>query len=249
MNIMFRRTSFVAFLKFLTGVAIVLTGLSFTMQAQAETRGVNLGATRLIYNSSQKAVATDIINNEPVPYLIQSWVEDVNGKRDNRFLVTPPLFRMEAKSSGRIRVAYAGGALPADRDTVNWLVVRYIPSEANVTSVAGEGGVSGQLKLSTRIRVKLFYRPEGLLGTPDEAGSQLQWIRQGQQLIAKNTSAYSVSLAGVKIKGISVSNGAVVPSKGQLVFPLKSPLAVNGSELLYGVIDDFGGIKNYTKKL
>lgn len=227
-------------------------GLSLGMQAWAGTsRGVSLGDTRLIYNAGQKAIATDVIINEPVPYLIQSWVEDIDGNRSSRFVVTPPLFRMEAKSSGRIRIAYTGGVLPADRDTVRWLVVRYIPSEANVTEEASDG-VSGKLKLSTRIRIKLFYRPKGLSGTPDDAGRQLLWVRQGQQLVVKNASAYSVSLAGVTIKGISssvsVSNGALVPSKGELVFPLKS-FAVNGNELFYGVVDDFGGLKNYTRKL
>ena len=36
-------------------------------------------------------------NDENSTYLIQSWVENADGVKDGRFIVTPPLFAMKGK--------------------------------------------------------------------------------------------------------------------------------------------------------
>ncbi len=73
----------------------LLAAAGFTAQAEA---GVALGATRVIYPAGQKQVPLAVTNNdENNTYLIQSWVENANGVKDGRFVITPPLFAIQGK--------------------------------------------------------------------------------------------------------------------------------------------------------
>lgn len=208
----------------------------------AETTGMNIGDTRLVYNAGSKSVSTDAINGNKFPYLVQSWVEDMQGQRSSAFIVTPPLFRLEAEHSTRLRITRTG-TLPEDRETVSWLVVRFIPSTPTVKDDAGNS-----LKLSTRIRVKLFYRPSGLPGSPEKTAESLQWSRQAASLVLTNPNAYSVSLAGLRVNGLDVKgSGVTVPAYTSRRFSLKN--GIGGVKLVFGVIDDYGAVKSFTRSL
>ena len=74
----------------------------FSASAQA---GVALGATRVIYPAGQKQVQLAVTNNdENSTWLIQSWVENADGQRDGRFVITPPLFAMQGKKENTLRI-------------------------------------------------------------------------------------------------------------------------------------------------
>jgi hypothetical protein len=71
----------------------VLAGFTFSAEA-----GVALGATRVVYPSDLKQVQLAVTNNdEKSAYLIQSWIENNDGGKDGRFVITPPLFSMQGK--------------------------------------------------------------------------------------------------------------------------------------------------------
>ncbi len=46
------------------------------------------------------------------------------------FLITPPLFRLDAKQENVLRIIRTGGNLPADRESLFWLNIKSIPSSA-----------------------------------------------------------------------------------------------------------------------
>lgn len=78
----------------LAGV-LMITAMGTVTQAEA---GVALGATRVIYPAGQKQVQLAVTNNDDnSTYLLQSWVENAEGVKDGRFVVTPPLFAMQEK--------------------------------------------------------------------------------------------------------------------------------------------------------
>jgi P pilus assembly chaperone PapD len=224
----------------LLSCATLVWGISLAALAADAPRGVNIGDTRLIYNAGKKGISTEAVNNDPNPYLVQSWVEDGNGTRSTNFIITPPLFRLDGGKSTRLRITQSG-TLPGDRETVSWLVVRFVPP-ASTTKKESDNS----LQLSIRIRIKLFYRPEGLPGTPEMAGKALRWTRQGNDLVATNSGAYSVSLAGVRLGGKAISDGLLVQPKSAVRVPLKGPVL---GQIVYGVINDFGGVKSYTQSL
>ncbi|HFI5291118.1 TPA: fimbria/pilus periplasmic chaperone, partial [Klebsiella oxytoca] len=86
----------------LLAALLLLATSGFSAQAQA---GVALGATRVIYPAGQKQVQLAVTNNdEKSTYLIQSWVENADGAKDGRFVITPPLFAMQGKKENTLRI-------------------------------------------------------------------------------------------------------------------------------------------------
>jgi P pilus assembly chaperone PapD len=127
------------------------------VSAQAQA-GVALGATRVIYQADQKQVSLGVNNSDDRnTFLIQSWVENSDGKKDGRFVITPPLFVMQGKKENTLRIIDATNhSLPADRESLFWVNVKAIPSVDKSQMKANT------LQLAITSRIKLFYRPLGL---------------------------------------------------------------------------------------
>ncbi|WP_268628645.1 fimbrial biogenesis chaperone, partial [Escherichia coli] len=90
----------------------------------------------------------------------------------------------------------SGSGLPQDRESLLWVNVQEIPPTPKQDNV---------LQVAIRTRIKLFYRPASLAGSPEEAASKVRWERSGNTLKAINDSPYylsfsTVSVAGEKIK-------------------------------------------------
>ncbi|MEN3524651.1 fimbria/pilus periplasmic chaperone, partial [Proteus mirabilis] len=139
---------------------LMLLTLCVINQAYA---AVSLGATRVIYFAGEKQVKLPVINNDEKRYLIQSWIENSEGKKDNSFVITPPLFSMQGKKENTLRIIDAtNNKLPKDRETLFWLSVKSIPAVEK--SLANEN----MLQLAIISKIKFFYRPKDLIISPDE---------------------------------------------------------------------------------
>ena len=70
--------------------------------------GVNVGSTRVIYQSKEKEATLSLSNSgeDGVPYLVQSWVSPYENRDESadEFIITPPLFRLDAKSQNILRI-------------------------------------------------------------------------------------------------------------------------------------------------
>ncbi len=60
-------------------------------------------------------------------FLVQSWIDDSQDQKSNEFIVTPPLFVSKPESENKLRIIYAGKALPNDRESLFWLNTKAIP--------------------------------------------------------------------------------------------------------------------------
>lgn len=131
---------------------LMIAASGYSAWAQA---GVALGATRVIYPAGQKQVQLGVTNNDDSStYLIQSWVENADGGKDSRFVITPPLFAMQGKKENTLRIIDATNKqLPQDRESLFWINVKAIPSMDK--SKLSEN----TLQLAIISRIKLYYRP------------------------------------------------------------------------------------------
>ena len=116
--------------------------------------------------------------------------------------MSPPINRIEPKKGQTLRISYTGKALPAGRESVFWLNVLEIPAKAK--------SADNMLQMAFRTRIKVFFRPSGLRGTPAQAAEQLSWSMSGSQVKAANASQYHVSLVRVGIKGDNRTRADVV---------------------------------------
>ncbi|MGP2872363.1 fimbrial biogenesis chaperone, partial [Serratia ureilytica] len=106
----------------------LLAILFFSYGASAS---VTLGGTRIVYEESKKEANISVSNQDKnSPVLIQTWVENFSpdDKKEVPFIVTPPLFRLEAEQENILRIIYSGDNLPQHKESIYWLSVRSIPS-------------------------------------------------------------------------------------------------------------------------
>lgn len=214
-------------------IFLSVTALTSAMSYAA----VTLDRTRIIFPGSEKAVNVTITNDNPEEaYLAQSWIEDLQGKKLTRgaILATPPLQRVEPKSSSLVRLSTTPelSALPQDRESVFYFNLREIPPKAS------DGNT---LQIALQSRVKLFYRPAGILSE-----SETNWPHKvtltktatGYQL--NNPTPFNLTVIGFG------NNKAAAESSDFTVFmvPPKSAKEMTSPTLVtphLTYINDYGG--------
>lgn len=78
----------------------------------ASAAGVAIAGTRVIYNEQSHEADITVKNTNPHdPVLIQSWVDDLADNNKSPFIVTPPLFRLDAGDSNDLRVLLTSAQL------------------------------------------------------------------------------------------------------------------------------------------
>ncbi|CAI1031624.1 Chaperone protein fimC precursor [Serratia fonticola] len=208
---------------------LLLTG---ALAQAAETGGVTVGGTRLIYNGGKKEASLSVTNTDINPYLIQSWAETQNGGAEKApFIITPPLFRLDGNQQNLLRIVRTGGSLPEDRESLYWLNIKSIPAGSKK-----EG--ANTLQIAVKTRIKLLYRPQGLKGTPEEVTSKLTWSQSGTQLTVTNPTPFVMNFQQIKVGGRELKDITYVLPMGQATFPL--PAGVSGP-VSWKLISDYGG--------
>lgn len=208
--------------------------LGLVSAAQSAWAGVIVGGTRVIYDSSQREAAITVRNPEKTaPYLIQSWVENSSASDTSKapFIITPPLFRLDAGQENTLRIVRTGGQLPEDRESLYWLNIKSIPSTAKQSS--------NELQISVKTRIKLIYRPAALAADAADAYKKLTFSRQGNQLQVKNPTAYNIAFYRVSVGGQEIQQAGSVAPFATLSWTLSSAASGNVS---WQSINDFGGI-------
>jgi len=202
--------------------------------------GVIINGTRLVYQGDKKESSLGLSNPDATDYLVQSWV-DSGGKNLTKapFLITPPLFRLDAKEDNVLRVVRTGGNLPEDRESLYWLNIKAIPSSKHV-----EGMNTLQIAINTRI--KLLYRPSSVKGKPEEAADKLEWHREGNDLVVNNPTPFYMNFQKVTLNGHKVDKATWAVPETETHFAL--PGNVGGSTVAYSIITDYGSISQTVSK-
>lgn len=210
---------------------LMITTAGFAARAEA---GVALGATRVIYPAGQKQVQLAVTNNDDnSTYLIQSWVENADGQKDGRFVITPPLFAMQGKKENTLRIIDAtNDKLPQDRESLFWMNVKAIPS-MDKSKLS-----DNTLQLAIISRIKLYYRPAKLAMPPEQAAEKLTFRRDAGTLTLINPTPYYLTVTDLNA-GTRVLENALVPPMGET--RVKIP-ADAGGEITYRTINDYGAL-------
>lgn len=223
----------------------VLVALALPVQA-----GTMLDRTRVIFPEAQKEVSLVVVNDEPRPFLLQSWIDDgAQGATvetsDVPFAVLPPLSRVDADAQQVLRIRSLPATLPTDRESLFWFNVLSIPGE-NVRRPP----TTGTLDLSVLTRVKLLWRPQGLAGSADAAARSLRWRWQltagaACALDIENASAFHVTLLDVRLGSDVVSSGSQVVAPASRL-PLTVRCRVAPERVTFVTLDDQGVERTHT---
>lgn len=243
--------------KLLSAALLAITAYGVTLPSLAS---IVITGTRVIYLSNDREVTVKLKNVGQVPSLVQVWADrgDLSTSQrtaDAPFLVMPPIFRVDPQKGQSLRITYTGADLPKDRESVFWLNVVDVPP---VPQASAEP--SNYLQVAVRSRLKLFYRPVGLQGSPEAAAQQLSWQllprdgEPGYVLRAHNNSAFFVSLAGVTLRSqedVYKAKGGMVDPGGHADFVLEG-LTSRPSGVLkvdFENINDYGGAVEHHQTL
>lgn len=237
-------------MKFLRQVACGL-GLVAALVAGSAGASVTVGGTRVVYPLENREVTVKLTNDRSEPSLVQVWMDKGNanakpGEASAPFVLTPPIFRMDAGKSQTLRMMYTGDALPQDRESVFWLNVLDVPPKT-----AKDSDIN-TLQFAFRTRIKVFARPKGLPGTADEAPAKVTWKlvpaadKKGFEVKATNPTAYSVSFSKIEVVGAGQTYindvGGMVEARGSAQFPIKNLKTVPANaHVKFSSISDFGG--------
>ncbi|HBT4721648.1 TPA: molecular chaperone [Klebsiella quasipneumoniae subsp. similipneumoniae] len=230
--------------------ALVLFTLFFSLCASSATW---INRTRIILSEQNKDVTFSVFNDGDLPALMQLWSD-----RDNLldrpetikmpFLITPPVFRLDAKKSRtvRLQLLQEHKVLPQNVESLFWLNVLEVPPKRAAP------GSSNLLQMAFRTRIKLFYRPASVRKASLEKGVKQLTATQiscghAQCLRLKSTSPLHITLLNITlVNGTKISN---LPQDG-MIAPLSSldiPLpAAHRDTALKAVtwVDDYG-VANY----
>lgn len=234
-------------------LSLVVAAIGVAMCAGQVNASVVMNGTRFIYRAGEKEIVVKVSNVGKLPALTQAWLDDgdANAKPESvnvPFNVTPPIARVEPGKSQSLRVASTSDDFPADRESLFWLNILEVPPKAE-----GEGD-GGQMQLAFRYRLKLFYRPKGLAGSPDDAADSLQWTGHGGGGISvSNDSAYHVTVntLALKVNGqdIEAEPFALEPH-GVYTVPTKAVVDQGTPvEIAFQTINDYGGFVKHTARI
>ncbi|MCE4053235.1 fimbrial biogenesis chaperone [Pseudomonas sp. Au-Pse12] len=211
--------------------------------------GIVLEATRLVYPADAREVTLRLSNSGPVALLAQSWIDEGDASQSPEdikvpFLLAPAVSRVEPGDSAILRVSYSKEPLAKDRESLFWLNVLETPPRRKQDE--------NVLQFAFRTRIKIFFRPENLVGNADLAGEKLKWelSHAAGSKVANikvfNPTPYYVSFGRMEVdvsgRRFNLKPGMVGPfGYESFPWPASAPSQPAKASLEYEVIDDFGG--------
>lgn len=229
--------------------------LTLSLFVSAANASVLIAGTRVVFPAENGEVTVRMTNDSTHPALVEAWIDDGDStstpdKINVPFLVTPPLFRMEAHKDQSLRIIATPAHLPSDRESLFWLNVLEIPPKPSAEEATGKN----LLQFAFRSRLKLFYRPAHLSGDVLKAPEQVTWKAvadgQGYALEVHNPTPYHITFVKLSLdvdgKPYSADTGMVAPLS-TLRLKVKgltaSPAA--GTPVAYDIVNDFGAAASF----
>ena len=182
---------------------IILLGIT-TLYSYAQ--GVSLGKTRVIIGSDTPSEEVSITNDDNKPYLIQAGVTSIiDGSLSPNFIITPPIFRLEGKSTSAMRILLKETqSLPKDKESLFYLNTKIIPSTNKMDEE------TSKLVLITNFVIKVIYRPQQLNKPNDDIYRQVLLNNKNNQWQFSNPTAYYLTLSNLTFNQQKHSNSILL---------------------------------------
>jgi fimbrial chaperone protein len=213
---------------------------------------VTMVGTRVIYDARSKGESLKFTNHDGGPSVMQVWVDSGDEQSTPQtahapFVVTPPIFRIEPGAGQTVRLVFTGKDLPQDRESVFYLNTLQIPS----LTPANNG--QNQVIVMVRNRLKIFYRPPGIEGSPHRATSRLSFRISGTgkaaRVLASNASGYFISIANGNVvcgSQTATLNPVMIAPQSEATLALQGncPLDAAAVRAKIRYIDDYGAVRD-----
>ncbi len=204
--------------------------------------GIVMTGTRVIYPAGAREKSVQLSNTDTRPYIVQVQIDGGrpgDASAGEAFAITPPVFRMEANAGQSVRLRYAGGPLPEDRESLFYLSFTQLPSG----KAAEQGG--NQLVLAVTNRVKMFWRPRGLTDDAAAIARGMTFSLSGGGIRVTNPSGRyaSVRRATLRAHGREIplaESEMVAPKSAATWRPSSAVSSLRGARLRLVLVNDYG---------
>ncbi|MDA5337270.1 fimbria/pilus periplasmic chaperone [Stenotrophomonas maltophilia] len=216
---------------------------------------VAIQGTRVVYSEDDSEQIVKLTNRGDNPALVQNWIDAGDpdlaaGSQGVPFLLTPPIVRIEANQGQTLRLMHVpdmAEKLPKDRESVFYLNVLEIPPKR-------ERNGENVLQLAVRTRIKLFFRPGGIVGEPGDAAGTLTWKlvngRDVHELIVNNPSSFHVSINEAVVGGVGIKEPVMVGPLGNARLRLKGMPNEHGRDRVnFEWLDEYGATRSHEASL
>lgn len=210
------------------------------------SEGIRLNQTRVILHESQKSVGASLTNNSDAPFLVKATVLpslDTQGgaSTDIPFVLTPPLFRLEARNQHTTLVVKQNtGDLPSDRESVFYLSFLAVPTSTPL-GIDETEQVAAKVSIGIQSVIKLFYRPAKLPLQASDAAAKLTFQMEESGIEVRNPTPYHITLSQLTVGEATIN----VRDEGAMVAPYSSQ-HYSGTfptfqSIRWKAINDYGG--------
>lgn len=214
---------------------IVLVIFLSLITQTASAGGIGLSKSRIIFSATEKNQTVDINNGSDKPYLIQaSVIQTPEGAPSESFIVSPPLFRLNANSDYSVRIIPKNtDELPKDKESIFYLKARAIPALNT-----GKNNTPGaDLVFVTSIVVKLHYRPATLPAPEQTVFNKITLIKNNQGWHLYNPTPYYLTVTNLTVNHHPQPGSILLSPSG--LQKIDSTADIQQAD--WQVINDFGG--------
>ena len=200
--------------------------------------------TRMILSLDSKAKALHVKNYSEKHFLLHAKVinNDPDRTLNTDFIVTPEVVELVPQAGKVLTLRRLGGEFAADRESLLYLVGKFIPN------ISSEGG--NRLELAYSITMKLFLRPPGLMtdDAVDASREKVEFSYQNNLLTIRNPTPYHLVFNNLEIDGRTV----VLHPGIEMLKPMGSlrlPLSKKPQKVTWSFINDSGYETPHTERL
>ncbi|WP_080755796.1 fimbrial biogenesis chaperone [Aeromonas hydrophila] len=218
---------------------------------QSSEAKVQIVGTRFILHEGSKVIKIKTNNLGDNSALVQAWID--NGNMDSQpysknmpMRIYPPIIKISKDDSQIFKVISSNILMRKDRESVFWVNFLEIPPK-NITKYN-----LSTLGIAVRTRMKVFYRPKMLNGSPYDAVKNLKFSLENKKrsdidIVAINQSPYYVNINDIIFDGkVSEKHVMLPPFSKQKVGHISN----NNSEniITSGIhikwLNDYGVVKS-----
>ena len=229
-------------------LALYVGVLIGTTVAQSALASVVMSGTRVIYPAAVREKALQLTSHDAYPNLVQIWVDKGNPAStpetaDAPFIASPQIFRMNPKAGQMVRLVYTGKDLPQDRESVFFINFMQMPA------LKASDMEANKLMLTVSSRMKVFYRPESIVGNPQDIAKNMTFSLQGSgsnmTVSAENKSGYHAVVREANLlvggKSVNVAKAVMVAPFSTAQWPVVASTANSGKDQLrLTLVNDYG---------
>lgn len=194
-----------------------------------------LNQNRVVFPASETQVAIVKVDNPTSnDFLMQSWVEDKDGKPQEDIFVDPPLAKIKSGHKIALRLTTINPQLASgNKEQLYWLNVKEIPKQES--SDAGS-----HMAIVVRSRIKVLYRPKSINPWMDNMYTHLEWRHTADGISVHNPTPYHITFNNIWYgdnEKNSIDMDMIAPGAD---IKINNNRLISARKISFKIINDFG---------